>query len=103
MATWARCVAAMAKLDHDVLGVDDDDANVAALAAGRALFYEPGLTGLLAETLATGRLRRVARSRGRRRSHGPRRSRFSCARGDTNALDVDVASLSRFAGPTIRL
>jgi UDPglucose 6-dehydrogenase len=49
--------AAMAKLGHEVVGVDLDVAKVNALTAGRAPFYEPGLTELLTETLATGRLR----------------------------------------------
>ena len=49
--------AAMAKLGHDVVGLDVDAAKVAALADGRAPFYEPGLPELLTETLATGRLR----------------------------------------------
>jgi UDPglucose 6-dehydrogenase len=46
----------MAKLGHDVVGVDVDEAKVAALAAGRAPFYEPGLPELLTEVGATGRL-----------------------------------------------
>jgi UDPglucose 6-dehydrogenase len=49
--------AAMAKLGHDVVGVDVDETKVSALAAGRAPFYEPGLTELLLESLSTGRLR----------------------------------------------
>ena len=49
--------AAMAKLGHEVVGVDVDQAKVTALTAGRAPFYEPGLPELLTETLATGRLR----------------------------------------------
>jgi len=49
--------AAMAKLGHDVIGVDVDAAKIAALAEGRAPFYEPGLPELLTESLATGRLR----------------------------------------------
>jgi len=49
--------AAMAKLGHDVVGLDVDAAKVASLADGRAPFYEPGLPELLTETLATGRLR----------------------------------------------
>jgi len=48
--------AAMTKLGHDVVGVDVDAAKVAALSAGRAPFYEPGLTELLTETLASGQL-----------------------------------------------
>lgn len=49
--------AAMAKLGHDVVGVDVDPGKVAALAEGRAPFFEPGLPDLLTETIATGRLR----------------------------------------------
>jgi len=49
--------ASMAKLGHDVVGVDVDAAKVAELAAGRAPFYEPGLPELLDEVMATGRLR----------------------------------------------
>jgi len=49
--------AAMAKLGHDVIGVDVDAGKIAELAAGRAPFYEPGLPELLAEAMATGRLR----------------------------------------------
>ncbi|NUR06812.1 MAG: UDP-glucose/GDP-mannose dehydrogenase family protein [Nocardioidaceae bacterium] len=53
-ATHAVCLAA---LGHDVLAVDVDRARIASLAAGRLPFHEPGLTGLLRTTLATGRLR----------------------------------------------
>lgn len=49
--------ACMASLGHDVVGVDVDRARVAALAAGRAPFFEPELGELLAAGLATGRLR----------------------------------------------
>jgi UDPglucose 6-dehydrogenase len=49
--------ACMADLGHDVLGVDVDAAKVAALQAGRAPFFEPGLPELLQRALATGRLR----------------------------------------------
>ena len=49
--------AAMASLGHDVVGMDVDAAKIAALAEGRAPFYEPGLPELLTESLATGRLR----------------------------------------------
>ena len=48
--------ACMAKLGHEVVGVDVDAAKVEALAEGRAPFYEPGLPELLLETMATGRL-----------------------------------------------
>ena len=49
--------ACMAKLGHDVVGIDVIEAQVSALAEGRAPFHEPGLPELLAEALATGRLR----------------------------------------------
>lgn len=46
----------MAKLGHEVVGVDVDEVRVAALAAAKAPFYEPGLESLLEEVQATGRL-----------------------------------------------
>jgi UDPglucose 6-dehydrogenase len=46
----------MASLGHQVVGVDVDQTRIAALAAGRAPFYEPGLDELLASGLASGRL-----------------------------------------------
>jgi UDPglucose 6-dehydrogenase len=49
--------AAMAELGHDVVGIDVDEAKVAALRDGRAPFYEPGLPELLASGVASGRLR----------------------------------------------
>ncbi|KRF05782.1 UDP-glucose 6-dehydrogenase [Arthrobacter sp. Soil782] len=49
--------ACMAKLGHEVVGIDVDGAKVAALSAGDAPFFEPGLPELLAEALETGRLR----------------------------------------------
>ena len=49
--------AAMAQLGHDVIGIDIDEAKIAALAVGRPPFYEPGLSELLTESIATGRLR----------------------------------------------
>ena len=48
--------AAMAKLGHDVVGVDVDAAKVDALAAGKPPFFEPGLADLLTEVGSTGRL-----------------------------------------------
>ncbi|MFT4010237.1 MAG: UDP-glucose/GDP-mannose dehydrogenase family protein [Nocardioidaceae bacterium] len=49
--------ACMAKLGHDVVGLDTDTTKVEALASGAAPFYEPGLDELLTEVLQTGRLR----------------------------------------------
>jgi len=49
--------ACLAELGHEVLGVDADAATVAALAEGRAPFYEPDLTSVLADGLRAGRLR----------------------------------------------
>lgn len=39
--------AAMASLGHEVVGVDVDEAKIAALRAGRPPFFEPGLADLL--------------------------------------------------------
>ena len=49
--------AAMAKLGHEVVGVDVDAARIAQLNAGEAPFFEPGLPEILAEGVASGRLR----------------------------------------------
>jgi UDPglucose 6-dehydrogenase len=49
--------AAMASLGHTVVGVDVDEAKVAALASGRAPFFEPGLEDLLAQVCGQGALR----------------------------------------------
>ncbi|WP_400993982.1 UDP-glucose dehydrogenase family protein [Agromyces sp. GXQ0307] len=49
--------AAMAKLGHDVVGVDTDAAKVEKLASGVAPFFEPGLPELLVESIGSGRLR----------------------------------------------
>jgi UDPglucose 6-dehydrogenase len=47
----------MAELGHEVLGVDTDEGKIAALSEGRAPFYEPGLTEILVNTVASGKLR----------------------------------------------
>ncbi|GAA1860847.1 UDP-glucose/GDP-mannose dehydrogenase family protein [Pseudonocardia ailaonensis] len=49
--------ASMAQLGHEVVGVDVDEPKIAMLAAGRTPFFEPGFEELLAESLASGRLR----------------------------------------------
>ncbi|MFD1212037.1 UDP-glucose dehydrogenase family protein [Arthrobacter sp. GCM10027362] len=48
--------ACMAKLGHEVVGIDVDERRIGDLQAGRAPFFEPGLPELLAEVQATGRL-----------------------------------------------
>ncbi|MGI8537997.1 MAG: UDP-glucose dehydrogenase family protein [Mycobacteriales bacterium] len=53
-ATHAVC---MADLGFDVLGLDVDEAKVAALQAGQVPFFEPGLPELLRKSLDSGRLR----------------------------------------------
>jgi UDPglucose 6-dehydrogenase len=46
----------MAKLGHDVIGIDVDTRKIAALSAAQAPFYEPGLDELLEAVQSTGRL-----------------------------------------------
>jgi UDPglucose 6-dehydrogenase len=53
-ATHAAC---MAELGFEVLGLDVDEAKVAALQGGRVPFFEPGLEELLRKQLESGRLR----------------------------------------------
>lgn len=48
--------ACMAKLGHEVVGIDVDEGKVAELASARAPFYEPGLEALLRDVQDTGRL-----------------------------------------------
>ncbi|MBC7630248.1 UDP-glucose/GDP-mannose dehydrogenase family protein [Aeromicrobium sp.] len=48
--------ACMAKLGHEVSGFDVDGDKIAALQRAEAPFFEPGLPGLLADAMATGRL-----------------------------------------------
>jgi UDPglucose 6-dehydrogenase len=48
--------ACMAKLGHDVIGVDVDRRKIDDLSAARAPFFEPGLEDLLEEVQETGRL-----------------------------------------------
>jgi UDPglucose 6-dehydrogenase len=48
--------SSMAKLGHDVVGIDVDEQKIAALSSAKAPFYEPGLDELLEEVQATGRL-----------------------------------------------
>lgn len=48
--------ACMAKLGHDVVGIDVDDRKISDLSAAKAPFYEPGLEALLGDVQKTGRL-----------------------------------------------
>jgi UDPglucose 6-dehydrogenase len=48
--------ASMAKLGHDVVGIDVDRRKIDGLQAGQAPFFEPGLPELLGERLGSGRL-----------------------------------------------
>ncbi|MGN5734298.1 UDP-glucose dehydrogenase family protein [Arthrobacter psychrochitiniphilus] len=48
--------ACMAKLGHEVVGIDVDPHKVPELSSARAPFFEPGLEELLSEVQATGRL-----------------------------------------------
>jgi UDPglucose 6-dehydrogenase len=49
--------ASMASLGYEVLGMDVDSEKIAALAEGHPPFFEPGFDELLAEQVASGRLR----------------------------------------------
>ena len=49
--------ACMAELGHDVLGVDVDPGKIAALADGRAPFFEPEFPEVLTRGIQSGRLR----------------------------------------------
>jgi len=48
--------ACMAKLGHEVIGIDVDARKIADLSAAKAPFYEPGLEALLEDVQETGRL-----------------------------------------------
>ncbi len=48
--------AAMAKLGHDVIGIDVDERKIDDLQASKAPFFEPGLTELLSEVQGSGSL-----------------------------------------------
>ncbi|BCW20192.1 UDP-glucose 6-dehydrogenase [Arthrobacter sp. NtRootA9] len=49
--------ASMAKLGHDVVGIDVDPDKIDDLSIGHAPFFEPGLPALLKESLDSGRLK----------------------------------------------
>lgn len=48
--------ACMAKLGHEVVGIDVDERKISTLSAARAPFFEPGLDELLRDVQETGRL-----------------------------------------------
>ncbi|THE06376.1 UDP-glucose dehydrogenase family protein [Microbacterium oleivorans] len=48
--------AAMASIGHEVVGIDVDEQKISLLSAGEAPFFEPRLTDILAEGIASGRL-----------------------------------------------
>lgn len=48
--------ACMAKLGHEVVGIDVDEKKISELSNARAPFFEPGLEELLQEVQSTGRL-----------------------------------------------
>lgn len=49
--------SAMASIGHEVVGIDVDQRKIDALSKGEAPFFEPGLPEILAEGVASGRLR----------------------------------------------
>jgi UDPglucose 6-dehydrogenase len=49
--------AAMASIGHEVVGIDIDERKISSLSMGEAPFFEPGLAEILAEGIASGRLR----------------------------------------------
>jgi GDP-mannose 6-dehydrogenase len=55
---YVGCVTAacLAKLGHQVIGVDSDQFKVDTVCAGRAPFFEPGLEDLVREAVAANRL-----------------------------------------------
>jgi UDPglucose 6-dehydrogenase len=96
--------ACMAKLGHEVVGIDVDEGKVAQLAAGHAPFYEPVLDDLLSGLEQSGRLRfttDMAAARGAK-------VHFVCVgtpqkRGENGAdlrfVDAAVASLAAYVSP----
>ncbi len=86
-ATHAAC---MARLGHDVVGLDVDEERLASLGAGRLPFHEPGLTDVLREGIASGRLRFTS-SAAEAGAHGE--VVFVCV-GTPQRDDGDAADLS---------
>ncbi|MEX2399806.1 MAG: nucleotide sugar dehydrogenase [Rhodothermales bacterium] len=61
--------ACLAKMGHDVTGVEPNTTKVEAINAGRTPVNEPGLQEIVAETVATGRLRATTEGSGLVPSH----------------------------------
>jgi UDPglucose 6-dehydrogenase len=49
--------AAMASIEHEVVGIDVDERKIEALSRGEAPFFEPGLQEILSDGIASGNLR----------------------------------------------
>src|SRR5208282_3870883 len=86
-ATHAVCLA---ELGFQVLGLDTNEAQVSALAAGRLPFHEPDLEELLRGGLRSGRLR-FTTSYGEAASFGD--VHFICV-GTPQRADSDAADLT---------
>ena len=54
--------ATLAALDHDVVGIDEDEEKIGLLRQGVSPFYEPGLPKLIQEGMSSGNLRFEVRS-----------------------------------------
>jgi UDPglucose 6-dehydrogenase len=96
--------ACMAKLGHDVVGIDVDESKVAQLSGGRAPFYEPVLDDLLSQLEESGRLRFTTDMSAAQGSE----VHFICVgtpqkRGENGAdlkyVDAAVAALAAYVSP----
>lgn len=82
--------SSLAKLGHDVVGIDIDQAKVDLLASAKAPFYEPGLPELLSETLRSGALKFTTDMS---RAHGATVHFIAVGtpqREDSNAVDLSA-------------
>lgn len=87
--------ASLARLGHDVVGLDSDSARIEGLRRGELPFYEPGLQELVDQTMASGHLRFTNDAGGALRGVG---CVFVCvgtparADGEANLLAVESAA-----------